>query len=119
MPSPFADAMLSRVTVARTRGDDAGRQYTGRLIRPLAIGGHMVVRTDDGRKLESSRVRRLLVDDPDGRTVYVETRNSAYRIRFEEAYEAEAVRVRLGDTGVEITAVVDEHAARDATDAVR
>lgn len=117
MHADSVDTLLKRVTVLRVRGEEAGRHYAGHVLRPLCIGRELVVRTDDGRKLSTTPICRLLVDDPDGRSLYVETRNSAYRIRFEEAVDSPTLRIRLGDNGVEVTSVVGDADVRESKQA--
>jgi hypothetical protein len=67
----------------------------------------MVVRQDDDRQLTSSAIRRMLVEDEREQIVYIETQNSAYRIRFtggEDAPPAQRVRVD-NELGRDITLI--------------
>jgi hypothetical protein len=77
------------------------------------------VRQDDDRQLTSTAIRRMLVEDQVAQIVYLETQNSAYRIRFvggenELAPPAKKVRVQFDDSSREIT-LVEEIAGETGT----
>jgi hypothetical protein len=106
----FAPSIFRQVAVTRVRGGGKARDVRGWLVAPLSVGGRLVVRQDDDRQLTSTAIRRMLVEDPEAQIVYVETQNSAYRIRFvggenEIAPPAKAVRVAVDDDSREITLV--------------
>jgi hypothetical protein len=107
----FAPSVFRHVSVTRVRGTDGKtREVRGWLVAPLSVGGRLVVRQNDDRQLSSTAIRRMLVEDPDAQIVYVETQNSAYRIRFlggddELAPPARRVRVQLDNGSREITLV--------------
>ncbi len=59
-----------------------GRVYTGFLISYPVVGRGMVIfRDPHGHRMITTPVRRVL-GDPTGRTIYVETENSVYRLTF-------------------------------------
>jgi hypothetical protein len=110
MPA-FAPSVFRHVAVDKVRGGDGKtREVRGWLVAPLSVGGRLVVRQDDDRQLSSTAIRRMLVEDPEKQVVFIETQNSAYRIRFlggddEIAPPASRVRVQLDDDSREITLV--------------
>ena len=59
-----------------------GRVYTGFLISYPVVGRGMVIfRDPHGHRMITTPVRRVL-GEPSGRTLYVETENSVYRLTF-------------------------------------
>jgi hypothetical protein len=106
----FAPSIFRQVAVTKVRGNGKAREVRGWLVAPLSVGGRLVVRQDDDRQLTSTAIRRMLVEDPEAQVVFLETQNSAYRIRFtggenEIVPPARAVRVQFDDTSREITLV--------------
>lgn len=106
----FTPSVFRQVAVIKVRGGGKSREVRGWLVAPLSVGGRLVVRQDDDRQLTSTAIRRMLVEDPEAQIVYVETQNSAYRIRFvggdkEMTPPARAVRVAFNDDSREITLV--------------
>ena len=106
----FAPSIFRQVAVTKVRGVGKSREVRGWLVAPLSVGGRLVVRQDDDRQLTSTAIRRMLVEDPEAQVVFLETQNSAYRIRFtggenEIAPPARAVRVQFDDSSREITLV--------------
>jgi len=115
----FAPSIFRQVTVTKVRGVGKSREVRGWLVAPLSVGGRLVVRQDDDRQLTSTAIRRMLVEDPEAQIVYLETQNSAYRIRFiggenEIAPPARKVAVQFDDTSREIT-LVEEIASDTGT----
>jgi hypothetical protein len=114
----FAPSIFRQVAVFKVRGVGKSREVRGWLVAPLSVGGRLVVRQDDDRQLTSTAIRRMLVEDPEAQIVFIETQNSAYRIRFvggehDLAPPAKAVRVQFDDSSREITLV--EEVAGDAS----
>ena len=106
----FAPSIFRQVAVTKVRGVGKSREVRGWLVAPLSVGGRLVVRQDDDRQLTSTAIRRMLVEDQVAQIVYLETQNSAYRIRFvggenELAPPAKKVRVQFDDSSREITLV--------------
>ena len=106
----FAPSIFRQVAVTKVRGAGKSREVRGWLVAPLSVGGRLVVRQDDDRQLTSTAIRRMLVEDQVAQIVYLETQNSAYRIRFvggenELAPPAKKVRVQFDDSSREITLV--------------
>jgi hypothetical protein len=106
----FAPSIFRQVTVTKVRGVGKAREVRGWLVAPLSVGGRLVVRQDDDRQLTSTAIRRMLVEDQEAQIVYLETQNSAYRIRFvggehELAPPARKVAVQFDDSSREITLV--------------
>src|SRR5512134_1103043 len=61
------------------------RVYTGFLISYPVVGRGMVIfRDPHGHRMITTPVKRVL-GEPDGRTLYVETENSVYRLTFHGA----------------------------------
>jgi hypothetical protein len=59
-----------------------GRVYNGLLVHfPVAGRGMVIFRDPNGHRMVTTPVRRVLTD-ADGKTVYVETENSVYRLTF-------------------------------------
>ena len=119
----FSPSIFRQVTVTKVRGGSKAREVRGWLVAPLSVGGRLVVRQDDDRQLTSTAIRRMLVEDPEAQIVYLETQNSAYRIRFvggenELAPPAQKVRVQFDDSSREIT-LVEEIAGETATNPKR
>ena len=115
----FAPSIFRQVAVIKVRGNGKSREVRGWLVAPLSVGGRLVVRQDDDRQLTSTAIRRMLVEDPEAQVVFLETQNSAYRIRFvggenELAPPAQKVRVQFDDSSREIT-LVEEIAGETAT----
>ncbi len=115
----FAPSIFRQVAVFKVRGVGKSREVRGWLVAPLSVGGRLVVRQDDDRQLTSTAIRRMLVEDPEAQVVFIETQNSAYRIRFlggenELAPPAKAVRVQFDDSSREIT-LVEEIASDSGT----
>jgi hypothetical protein len=107
---PFAPSIFRHVAVVKVRGTGKAREVRGWLVAPLSVGGRLVVRQGDDRQLTSTAIRRMLVEDQVAQIVYLETQNSAYRIRFlggenEIAPPAQKVRVQFDDSSREITLV--------------
>ena len=108
----FAPSVFRHVIVTKMRGSDGKSrgETRGWLVSPLSVGGKLVVRQDDDRQLSSTAIRRMLVEDPEKQIVFIETQNSAYRIRFiggddELAPPARRVRVQRDTDSQEITLV--------------
>lgn len=106
----FAPSIFRQVSVTKVRGAGKSRAVRGWLVAPLSVGGRLVVRQDDDRQLTSTAIRRMLVEDQVAQIVYLETQNSAYRIRFvggddDLAPKAHKVRVQFDDSSREITLV--------------
>ena len=106
----FAPSIFRHVVVTKVRGSGKSREVRGWLVAPLSVGGRLVVRQDDDRQLTSTAIRRMLVEDQEAQIVYLETQNSAYRIRFvggenELAPPARKVAVQFDDSSREITLV--------------
>lgn len=106
----FAPSIFRHVAVTKVRGGGKSREVRGWLVAPLSVGGRLVVRQDDDRQLTSTAIRRMLVEDQVAQIVYLETQNSAYRIKFlggenEIAPKAKKVRVQFDDSSREITLV--------------
>ena len=115
----FAPSIFRQVAVTKVRGTGKSREVRGWLVAPLSVGGRLVVRQDDERQLTSTAIRRMLVEDPEAQVVYLETQNSAYRIRFtggenEMAPPARKVAVQFDDSSREIT-LVEEVASDSGT----
>ena len=115
----FAPSIFRQVAVIKVRGTSKTREVRGWLVAPLSVGGRLVVRQDDDRQLTSTAIRRMLVEDQVAQIVFVETQNSAYRVRFmggedELAPPAKAVRVQFDDNSREIT-LVEELAGEPGT----
>jgi hypothetical protein len=115
----FAPSIFRQVAVTKVRGVGKSREVRGWLVAPLSVGGRLVVRQDDDRQLTSTAIRRMLVEDQVAQIVYLETQNSAYRIRFvggenELAPPAKKVRVQFDDSSREIT-LVEEIAGETGT----
>ena len=94
--------VFRHVSVTKVRGGGRAHEVRGWLVSPLSVGGRMVVRQDDDRQLTSTAIRRMLVEDPEAQIVYIETQNSAYRIRFiggDDGIAPPAVRVRVAVDG--------------------
>lgn len=116
----FAPSIFRQVSVTKVRGVGKAREVRGWLVAPLSVGGRLVVRQDDDRQLTSTAIRRMLVEDPEAQIVYLETQNSAYRIRFiggenEMAPPAKKVAVQFDDSSREIT-LVEEIASDTGTE---
>ncbi|MDB4971247.1 MAG: hypothetical protein JWN44_6936 [Myxococcales bacterium] len=108
--SELTPTVFRQISVTKVRGGGKSHEVRGWLVSPLSVGGRMVVRQDDDRQLTSTAIRRMLVEDPDAQVVYIETQNSAYRIKFtggddEIAPPAVRVRVDVDDDSREITLV--------------
>jgi hypothetical protein len=106
----FSPSIFRHVAVTKVRGTGKSREVRGWLVAPLSVGGRLVVRQDDDRQLTSTAIRRMLVEDQVAQIVFLETQNSAYRIRFiggenEIAPPAQKVRVQFDDSSREITLV--------------
>jgi hypothetical protein len=88
-----------------------GRVYEGILTSQPRVGERMVMFRRGGDQMVTSPVRRILVDSS-GKSAYVETQNSVYRIclgeRASEAQKIQPRRVRIADDGSELTFVGDE-----------
>jgi len=115
----FVPSIFRHVAVTKVRGTGKSREVRGCLVAPLSVGGRLVVRQDDDRQLTSTAIRRMLVEDQTAQIVFLETQNSAYRIRFlggenEVAPKAQKVRVQFDDSSREIT-LVEEIAGETAT----
>lgn len=115
----FAPSIFRQVAVTKVRGSGKSREVRGWLVAPLSVGGRLVVRQDDERQLTSTAIRRMLVEDQEKQIVYLETQNSAYRIRFtggenELAPPARKVAVQFDDSSREIT-LVEEIASDSGT----
>ncbi len=115
----FSPSIFRQVSVTKVRGAVKAREVRGWLVAPLSVGGRLVVRQDDDRQLTSTAIRRMLVEDPEAQIVYLETQNSAYRIRFtggenELAPPAKKVAVQFDDSSREIT-LVEEIASDSGT----
>lgn len=115
----FAPSIFRQVSVTKVRGASKAREVRGWLVAPLSVGGRLVVRQDDDRQLTSTAIRRMLVEDQEAQIVYLETQNSAYRIRFtggenEMAPPAKKVAVQFDDSSREIT-LVEEIASDSGT----
>jgi hypothetical protein len=115
----FSPSIFRHVAVTKVRGTGKSREVRGWLVAPLSVGGRLVVRQDDDRQLTSTAIRRMLVEDQVAQIVFLETQNSAYRIRFiggenEIAPPAQKVRVQFDDSSREIT-LVEELASDNNT----
>ncbi len=115
----FSPSIFRQVAVTKVRGAGRAREVRGWLVAPLSVGGRLVVRQDDDRQLTSTAIRRMLVEDQEAQIVYLETQNSAYRIRFtggenEMAPPAKKVAVQFDDSSREIT-LVEEIATETGT----
>ncbi len=68
----------------RSRAASVGRVYSGFLISYPVVGrGLVLFRDPHGHRMITTPVRRVL-SEHEGRTLYVETENSVYRIDFKQ-----------------------------------
>ncbi len=108
--------------VART-SVSIGRPFDGLLLWEPKIGDRLVICRTGSNHLTTTPVRRLLLE-ADGRSVYVETANSVYRLTFGTPISrvqegrlvfAPPVQVQRDADGTEITGVADEPGADSST----
>ena len=102
--------VFRHVSVTKVRGGGKSHEVRGWLVSPLSVGGRMVVRQDDDAPAHVDRHPPHAGRGSQVQVVYVETQNSAYRIRFiggddEIAPPAVRVRVAVDDDSREITLV--------------
>ena len=117
---------ITSVTVCKLRQRGAcrasvrlGKPFEGLLLWEPKVGDRLVICRSGSNHLTTTPVRRLLLES-DGRSVYVETANSVYRLTFGTPISrvqegrlvfASPVQVQRDADGAEITGVADEPGA--------
>ncbi len=117
---------ITSVTVCKLRQRGVGRAsvrvgkpFEGLLLWEPKIGDRLVICRTGSNHLTTTPVRRLLLES-DGRSVYVETANSVYRLTFGHPISRvqegrlvfeQPVKIQRDAAGDEITTVADEPGA--------